>query len=163
MSVVVVCWQHCFVECPVTVTHSSSSRKKLQSSHTNITSSSVGRSSKIRVNTACECVSEEEKGQPQQKARRRANSGRSRANFPVGPLTFPWSRERERSKKYPVTFVRGQSVRGARGQNVPADSQKKKNLDDDQQPQQQQSVGATRGKQRTRRSHPLVVCARECE
>lgn len=113
-------------------------------------------SSSVSVNTACECVSEEEKGQPQQKARRRANSGRSRANFPVGPLAFP-----ERSKKYPVTFVRGQSARGARGQNVPADSQKKKNLDDDQQ--QQQSVGATRGKQRTRRSHPLVVCARECE
>lgn len=36
--VVFVCWQPCFVECPVTVTHSSSSRKKLQSSHTNITS-----------------------------------------------------------------------------------------------------------------------------
>lgn len=45
-------------------------------------------SSSVSVNTACECVSEKEKGQPQQKARRRANSGRSRANFPVGPLAF---------------------------------------------------------------------------
>lgn len=43
-----------------------------------------------------------------------------------------------------------------RGQNVfpSGSSQKKKNSDDDQQ---QQSVGATRGRKRTRRSQPRIV------
>lgn len=81
------------------------------------------------------------------KEREEENSGRSRADFFL--LNFPASRGSGGHFHGIGTAPGAAEWPHPRGQNVPADTEKKKNLDDDQQ-----SVGATR--RRTRRS-PLSL------